>query len=116
MASAAIAAPPMASTDFQSANNSFNAGTPYSQVGGSARWAGNRVHAMRRGTLLSSPDAPLLRILPKPACLGESTLSEPAPDCATPQYPQPLPPICPPQPRLQPHPPHPPPFRPRPST
>src|SRR5437899_2170530 len=81
MAIAAIAAPPMASTNFQSASNSFNAKTPYSQMGGSAPgWKSRARNAAEQ--LPSSANAPLLRILPKPRRLRESTLVEGAPDCA----------------------------------
>src|SRR6266853_798241 len=55
MAIAAIAAPPMASTNFQSASNSFNGKTPYSQMGGSAPGWKSRAHAMRRNCFLHPP-------------------------------------------------------------
>src|SRR5713101_6913659 len=52
MASAATAAPPKASTSFQSASNSFNEQAPQFQMSGDAR---ERVSAPRRKSFLDTP-------------------------------------------------------------
>src|SRR5260370_7211579 len=106
MAIAAIAAPPMASTNFQSANISFNEKLRILKWVES-RAAGWKSRARNTAEMLtSSANAPLLRILPKPRRLRESTVVAGAPAIAEPPHHHSPPPT----PLSPPPPPHPPPL------
>src|SRR6266478_1026293 len=59
MASAAIAAPPMASTSFQSANKAFNERAPYCQVSGSTDGAEKSRMRLSKRSLCATGDADL---------------------------------------------------------